>query len=54
VVKCRWLQKIKRRADGTAHFKSRLVAKGYSQKPGVDYVETYAPTPEQGDCQTTA
>jgi hypothetical protein len=44
VVKCKWVYRIKRRPDGQPHFKSRLVAKGYSQKQGVDFFETWAPT----------
>jgi len=44
VVKCKWVYRIKRRPDGQPHFKSRLVAKGFSQKEGVDFFETWAPT----------
>jgi len=38
-IKCKWIFKIKR--DGT--FRARLVACNYSQVPGVDYTENYAP-----------
>ena len=47
ILKCKWVSKIKRRPDGTPLFKSRIVAKGCSQKQGVDYFETYAPTAKQ-------
>ena len=38
-VKCKWVFKIKR--NGV--FRARLVACGYSQIPGVDFQENYAP-----------
>lgn len=44
VLKNKWVFRVKRRADGTPLFKSRLVVKGYSQQQGIDYAETWAPT----------
>ena len=38
-IKCKWIFKIKRNGI----FRARLVACGYSQVPGVDFNESYAP-----------
>jgi hypothetical protein len=44
-IGCRWVFVIKHKSDGTVdRYKARLVAQGYSQRPGLDYGETYAAT----------
>jgi len=44
-IGCRWVFLIKRKSDGTVdRYKARLVAQGFSQRPGFDFTETYAST----------
>ena len=53
VVGCRWTYAIKRDADGNIiRFKARLVTQGFSQTPGVDFFDTYAPVAKMAAVRT--
>jgi histone deacetylase 1/2 len=44
LINCKWVWKIKRKADGTIdRYKGRLVAKGYKQRYDIDYEDTFSP-----------
>ncbi|GJR90392.1 disease resistance CC-NBS-LRR class family protein [Tanacetum coccineum] len=43
-VRCRWIFVQKRNEKNeVTRYKARLVAQGFSQRPGIDYEETYSP-----------
>ena len=53
MVGCKWVFKVEYNGKGEVdRFKSRLVAKGYLQRYGVDFVETFAPVVHHSSVRT--
>ena len=53
VVSSKWIYKIKHATDGSIEkYKGIFVARGFSQKEGIDYEETFAPVPRYTSIKT--
>ena len=52
IIRSKWVYKVKRTITSLPLFKSRLVAKGFTQRQGVDFHETWAPTAKPATART--
>ncbi|CAI7819478.1 unnamed protein product [Closterium sp. NIES-54] len=46
IADCMWIFRVKRPPGSPPAFKARYVARGFSQRQGVDFFQTFSPTPK--------
>ncbi|CAI7818858.1 unnamed protein product [Closterium sp. NIES-53] len=51
IVSGMWIFRVKRPSGSPPAFKARYVARGFSQRQGVDYFQTFSPTPKMTTLQ---
>lgn len=52
LVDSKWVFRIKEEAGGKKRYKARLVARGFSQRRGIDYLETFSPVVRHSSLRT--